>query len=153
MTEVLADVSVEEKSPDRNFGSEATLSVDADSRKDTFIRVRVTGVVPGTVSSARIRLTVPDVRRADSDSGGRIQQISECDWDESVVTFNNRPALDGVPGPDIGPVARGDVVEFDVTSHVASDGTYCFAITSDSGNGVDFSSREAAAGQPELVIE
>jgi hypothetical protein len=148
---VLADVKVEAKNPRENFGTDGALGADADSVKHTFLRVSVSGL-DGAPSSAIIRLTVRDARNAQSDSGGRIQRISNCGWDESTVTYGTRPALDGTPGPDAGPVMRGDVVDFDVTPYVTGDGTYCFAITSDSPDGVDYDSREAGATGPLFIV-
>jgi Ca2+-binding RTX toxin-like protein len=156
VTQVLADTRTEIGSPTTNFGSSDTLSADADSAKHTFIRVSVSGLT-GPVSSAIIRLRVADVRRAESVTGGRIQRISNCTWNESTVTWNNQPALDGTPGPAQGPVARNQVVDFDVRSivnGVNGNGTYCFAITSDSDDGVDYNSREFAtvASRPQFIV-
>jgi myo-inositol-hexaphosphate 3-phosphohydrolase len=151
VTAVLADARTEATKPNQNFGTSTELAADADSEKNTFIRVSVSGT-RGTVTSATLTLTVRDQRRAGSDSGGRIQLISDCTWDENTVTFNNQPALDGIPGPSAGAVARGDLVEFDVTAHLPGDGTYCFAITSGASNGVDFHARESAADGPTLVV-
>jgi hypothetical protein len=153
VTEVLADVRTEASNPTTNFGTSTSLSADHDSEKNTFLRVRVTGIGAGPVTRALLRLTVPDVSRAESDSGGRIRRISDCAWVETAVTFDTQPALDGVPGPALGPVARDATVEFDVTSHVTADGTYCFAVTSDSSDGVDYNSREAATNRPQFVVE
>ena len=47
---------------------------------------------------------------------------------------------------------EGQVVEFDVTSAVTRDGTYAFALTSGSSDGVQYQSREAASGAPVLMI-
>lgn len=151
VTAVAADVRTEAKNADTNFGADVQLSADADSEKNAFIKVSVSGA-GDSVAGAFLRLTVRDVRRAQSVSGGRIQRISDCGWDEYAVTFNNQPTLDGVPGPDVGPVERGTTVTFDVSHDVGGDGTYCFAITSDASDGVDYNSREAATGQPELIV-
>jgi FtsP/CotA-like multicopper oxidase with cupredoxin domain len=152
VTTILADVRTEASNPSTNFGTSALLSADADSAKNTFIRVSVTGIGARTVTNARLRLTVGSDSRAASPTGGRIQRISNCGWSENAVTFNNQPARDGVPGPIMGAVTTGQVVQFDVTSHVTADGTYCFAITSTSSDGVDYNSREAAANRPQLVV-
>ena len=47
---------------------------------------------------------------------------------------------------------RGDIVDFDVTAVVSGDGTYCFALDSPSDNGVDYRSREAAAGGTQCIV-
>jgi myo-inositol-hexaphosphate 3-phosphohydrolase len=153
VTEILADTKTESSNPGTNFGWGPELSADASSEKHTFLRVRVSGIGTRTVTGARLMLAVAEVKRADSNSGGRIQRISDCAWDEATVSFNDEPALDGTPGPDVGPVARGQMVEFDVSEHVTADGTYCFAITSDSSNGVDYEAREAGGDTPQLDVE
>ena len=65
------------------------------------------------------------------------------------------PELDCDDGPVLftaGAVARGQVVDFDVTSAVSGDGVYCFALDNPTNDGADYNSREAASGQPALVI-
>jgi hypothetical protein len=48
---------------------------------------------------------------------------------------------------------QNQVVNFDVTSLVPGNGTYCFAITSTSDDGVDYNSREAnAAVRPQFIV-
>ncbi len=153
VTEILADVRTEKENRTRDFGSSAILAADRDSPKHTFLRVGVSGVGTRTVTQAWLRLHVPNVRRAESDSGGRIHAISNCGWDEHLVNFSNEPTIDGGVLDSVGPVARGDAVEFDVTAAIPGDGTYCLAIDSASSNGVDYSSREAASGTPELIVE
>jgi hypothetical protein len=153
VTQILADVRTEEDSANTNFGTQSTLAADADSVKNTFIRVSVSGL-SGPPSSAILRLTVPNVSRAESNSGGRVRRIAACSWNETSVTFNNQPSLTpvGAVGPAMGPVARGQTVQFNVTSLIPGNGTFCLALTSDSSDGVDYNSREASSGRPQLVV-
>jgi hypothetical protein len=151
VTTILADVHTESKNDDENFGASEILSADFSSRKNAFIKVEVSGIGGRTVTSAILELTVADVSGADSDTGGRVQKITDCTWTESGVTFNNEPALNGTPGPPAGPVTQGDTVQFNVP--ITADGTHCLAITSDSSNGVDYNSKEAAANGPLVIIE
>ena len=51
-----------------------------------------------------------------------------------------------------GAVVRGQTVDFDVTEAIVGDGVYCFALDSRSSDGVEYRSREAGAGGPELLI-
>ncbi len=150
-----ADTSVRESDPEINLGASSALEVDGDSAKHAFFRIRVTGIGARSVASARLRLSVNDASRAESVSGGRIHTISDCTWNELTMTWQTQPPIDGPPGPALGPVARGQMVEFDVTAAVAAggDATYCFALTSPSDDGVDYRSREAATGKPQLVID
>ena len=105
------------------------------------------------MTRAFFRFHVPNTSRAASVSGGRIHAISDCDWNELTVTFNDEPLIDGGVLDSNGPVAPNQTVEFDVTSVVPGDGTYCFAIDNLSSDGVDYNSREATAGAPEFVVE
>jgi hypothetical protein len=150
VTSIVADVRTEAVNPNTNFGTSQTLSVDADSEKNTFIEVSVSGLL-GPPSSARIVLTVPDQNRAESNNGGSIHPIGCESWDELATTFTTQPVLPA-PGPGVGPVARGALVEFDVTAHVAGNGNHCFVIRSPSSDGADYNSREAATGQPQFIV-
>jgi hypothetical protein len=151
---VSADVTVEMDNAGENFGESPELWADADKPKSTFLRVAVTGVGTGQVLGAALRLTVADVSSADSASGGRLFAISQCAWDELTMTWTTRPAIDGPLLGALGAVARDQAVAFDVTAAVTGDGTYCFALTSLSADGVIYDSREAASGRPilELVV-
>jgi hypothetical protein len=146
-------VRTEVSNPTTNYGTSSILSADADSAKNTFIRVSVSGL-SGPPTSAILRLTVPNVSRAESNSGGRVRRIADCGWSETAVTFNMQPSLTpvGAVGPAMGPVTQGQVVQFNVTALIPGNGTFCLAITSDSSDGVDYNSREAAAAQPQLIV-
>jgi hypothetical protein len=112
----------------------------------------VTGIGSRTITRAAIQLRVPNINRADSVSGGRMHVADNCTWNEAGVTFDNEPAINAAVLSTVGPVARGALAEFDVTAAVPGDGTYCFAIDSQTEDGVDYNSREASAGRPVFVV-
>src|SRR5437870_5132980 len=149
---VEADAMVNGAAPTRNFGTSPRLEVDASPLKHTFFRVRVSGVGARQVTSATLRLQVSNVPNSQSVAGGRIHAITGCAWDERTVTAKTQPAIDGPVLSTAGAVARGQVVDFDVTSAIQGDGVYCFALDSLSSDCVRYNSREAAAGKPELII-
>jgi len=159
-TQILADTYTESTNGNSNFGSSTILSADhlttptTGATRNIFLRVSVSGIGGRAVNSATMRLTVANISNANSNSGGRIQRLTaNCSaWNEGTLTFNSQPVLDGTPGPAQGAVALNQVVNFDVTSLVRVDGTYCFVITTDSTDGVDYNSREAASGRPQLII-
>ena len=111
----------------------------------------MTGVV-GTVNSAVLKLTVPNIDRADSDTGGRVRPIACNTWTENGTTFNNQPTITGTPGPALGPVTQGQTVTFNLGGIITGNGTFCVVITSDSSNGVDYNSREAASNGPVVIV-
>ena len=153
MGTVLADARTEADNANTNFGAASLLSADAQVARHTFLRLQVTGVGGRTVTSARLRLTTDSATNAASNSGGRIRAIGNCTWTELGITFNNEPPLTGTVIQTLGAVARNQVVEFNLTSAIPGDGTYCFAIDSASSDGVDYRSREATTGRPQLLLE
>ena len=60
--------------------------------------------------------------------------------------------MDGPVIDSVGPVAEGQVVDFDVTGAVLGDGTYEFAIVGLSANKDRYASREMGATGPELIL-
>ncbi len=150
---VEADVYADSASITTNFGSNALLSVDAGpTARQTFVRVRVTGVGTRRVTSAKLRLQVASGLNAESVVGGRIHAITACAWGETTLTWNNKPTIDGATLATLGAVAKGQVVDFDVTTAVTGDGLYCFALESLSTDGVDYNSREGSGTRPAFVV-
>jgi hypothetical protein len=154
---ITADTFIRESDAGTNFGTRDLLEVDNSPRKYTFIRVVVTGVGSAQVTSARLRLRVADEDGADSNSGGRIHLQPNCNWSETGLTWNNRSSapFSSTVLSSVGTVSENQVVEFNVTSAVAGDGTYCFVIDTTSSNGVDYNSREASPSsvRPTFVIQ
>ena len=133
-----------------SWGGSRVLSAAAGRYpKQVFLRLRVAGVGARRVSSARLRLAV----RRRSDSGGRIHVVRDCHWDERTTTWDTQPAMDQAVLGEAGPVDRGQTVELDLTPLIGGDGTYCVALESQSRNRVDYQSREAPKGRPELIVE
>jgi bacillopeptidase F len=155
VTAVLADTYADAGKSKKNFASAPRLCLQSSPRKRIYIRVQVSNLGAAPFRRALLRLTVAGSKGADSVSGGRIQQINSCDWDATKLTFARQPPLDGSAGPDVGRVARGATVDFDVTSAVraARDGIYCFAITTTSGNRGTYNSSEAATGRPQFIVQ
>jgi myo-inositol-hexaphosphate 3-phosphohydrolase len=151
-TRIEADVTVVRKEATRNFGTQTRLELDADSPKQTFMRVSVSGVGARRIASAILRMRVLNESNSASDSGGRVCPISSCSWNERGMTWNTRVPLDGSIVDEKGPVARSQVVDFDVTDVIRGDGVYCLGFDSASTDGVDYFSRESGANSPALVL-
>src|SRR5438093_1476792 len=149
---VEADAMVNAATPVKNFGATAKLEVDASPVKHALFRVRVSGVGARQVTSATLRLQVSNLLNSQSVAGGRLHAITGCAWDEHTLTAQTQPAIDGPVLATAGAVALGQVVDFDVTGAIQGDGVYCFALESPSADGVRYNSREAAAGQPQLLV-
>jgi hypothetical protein len=150
--EAAADVHVDAEQPDRNFGSDTLLLVDASPRRQTFLRFVVTGTAGLSVERAVVRLTVSGTSASDSDTGGTLHAMSDTDWQETAVTYLTRPAIDGPAYGTAGRVVAGQVVEFDVTPAVPGDGRLTFALVTPSSDAAKYRSREAVGGRPTLVV-
>jgi hypothetical protein len=140
-----ADAYVDAAKPTTNFGASTQLRVDADAERVTYLRFAVTGVDARTVTRAILRLQVDSARGSPSESGGIVHTISTSSWQESTVTHNTRPPVDGPALASAGAVASGEVVEFDVTAAVSGDGIINLALVSSSSDAATYRSRESAA--------
>jgi hypothetical protein len=129
------------------------LWVDASAERQTFLRFAITGTDEALISRAVLRLTVSDVKAADSEQGGTLHAISNASWEEETITYGSRPPIDGPVLGSLGAVAVGEIVEFDVTPAITGDGPVTFAVVTTSSDAAKYNSREASSGRPILVLD
>ena len=158
---VTADTYVQSDLPATNFGTKTLLAVDNGTATNpgttgvqrTFLRVSVSGVGARAVSSAHLQLQVANTTNANSVTGGSIHKITSCAWSETTMTWNTQPAIDGPALATLGAVAIGQLADFDVTSAIPGDGTYCFAIDTVSTDSALYNSREGTGTRPALALQ
>ncbi len=152
--EVLADTWCKKKKKSSNYGSDDEIGADADSPEFSLLTVGVSGS-DNELTSAMLHLTVSDSSGANSNSGGRIQPVP-CTWSENAATWNNAVALLGgsAPEQEQGPVAKGQEIWFDISQWLVGqgDGDFCFAIVSQSSNGVIYRSAESGSMGPYVTF-
>ncbi len=143
-----ADARVVSGAPTQNFGSSPSLRarLDATSSVQSYLRFDVLGLGGRRVLRASLRLFVEDP----SVQGGAIT-VAPCGWDEATLTFANAPGVGSTLLESVGTAFPGTWVEFDVSSAVTGEGTFCFGLSSTSSNSVFYSSREGSS-PPELVV-
>ena len=112
-----------------------------------MLKFVVSGVNAQPISNAKLRLYSTD----SSPIGGEFYRVSDNNWSETTITWNNAPAPDAQPLATLGSVSSGIWYEIDLTSLITGDGTYTLRVTSSSTNGADYSSKEGGVA-PELVI-
>jgi hypothetical protein len=144
-----ADALVRSDQPDSNFGTLARVTVDGSPVEQALLKFTVSGIGTGTVAGAKLRLYNVN----SSSMGGTFYRVADSSWLESTVTWNTAPAADATPIASLGAVATGTWYEVDVTPLITGDGTYSIRMSSTSGDGADYTSKEGTAGfRPQLVI-
>jgi chitodextrinase len=144
-----ADAYVKESDPNANFGSAATLIVDANPRFESYLQFTVSNV-SGTVRSAKLRLYA-----FNGSPHGPAVYTTGSNWTEtgmSGITWATRPTATSGVIADKGKIASGAWVEYDVTPVVTGNGTYSFLLQTTNSNDVRANSREATSLRPELTL-
>ena len=153
----IGDAYVRSDFPNSNYGSSVDVRVvGSPNIISGYFKFSLTGL-SGSPQSAKLRLYVTDP----SNVGGAVYLVSNdynntitptTPWVESGLKYNNAPPISGTPISTLGSVLTGTWVEFDVKSAINGDGVYSFAITSSSTNSVYYSSMNAVANRPVLVV-
>ena len=149
------DAYVNADTPTTNYGGSANLRVRDNPPIviDSYLKFVVTGLTR-PVQSATVRLYVSDY----SPEAGTIYQVSNnyqgtvTPWGEGGLTWDNAPVIGGTAISSGGVASIDTWVSFDVTTVINGNGTYSFAVTSDTIDAVWYNSSEAAANQPQLII-
>jgi len=143
------DATLKSEVPDANFGSDRTLQADNDPVDNFLIKFVISGLNDRPVISAKLRLYNVN----DSDTGGDFYGVTDHSWIEDTVTWNNAPVTTSTFLGSLGPVKKNTWYEVDVTSLIQGDGIYSIRVSTNSGNGADYSSMERGDGlAPQLVI-
>lgn len=142
-----ADAHVDEAEPSANFGRRNRLRVDGGSDSDvqTYLRFNVSGL-SGSVKAAHLR-----VYAMSRTANAPVVYAAANSWSETGITWNTRPPALASTLADVGSIAAGSWVEWDVTKLVTAAGTYSFVLVGDSSDGVTMTSREGGVA-PELVV-
>jgi hypothetical protein len=136
-----ADAQVVKAYPTTSYGTKAVLSAKTTAR-ETALRFQIAGL-SGTVQSAKLRLWSSRVS-----ADGPALYRSTGTWTEAV-TWGSRPTKVGSAIADLGAIATGAYVEYNVGATVTANGTYEFIVAG--GLISTFRSRESAH-KPELVV-
>lgn len=142
----VADAFVSSAAPSASYGTSAGLWVDASPVKQAFLRFHVEGLAGRQVQRAFLRMHSTD----SSQIGGAVHEVESAQWAEDV-TYNTRPAIGAKVGA-FGPVVSGSYHEATLSMDVSGRAAVSLAITSTSGDGARWASREELP-LPELVVE
>jgi hypothetical protein len=141
-----ADARVEQANPGSNFGSSSRLVADLTPATESYLRFTVPAGT-GPVTKATLRLRVEN----GTPDGPKVRTTSN-QWDESTITWNNRPGALGILA-DAGKLSANTWATYVVTPAVTGPGAITFHLGPDSGDGVVFTSRQSSKNRPQLVVE
>jgi len=149
------DAYVRLATPTSNYGNVTSLRLREGSgdKLNSYLKFDVSGVA-GPIVSAKLRLKVTEA----SVNGGSVHSVSNnyngtaTPWTQSVINWNNAPAISGSPLSSMSAVSLGTIVEFDVTAAVSGNGIVSFGMTSTSSDMAQYSPQEGVT-KPELVVE
>ena len=144
---VSEDSYVRSDEPTGNFGTAQTLNNQSGTPEQrAYLKFNVPGVTGIT------KVTFRAFTLTSSGSGYELHSVADNSWTEGGLNYNNRPAV----GPTIGRAKNFKAntwTTVDVTSVVTGSGTFSFEMNATSSSLKLYSSREAGANAPQLVIE
>jgi len=149
----VADTYVDAAAPTKAFGTAPGLLAGSSPERQAFLRFQVAGVGQFAVQRAILRLTVGKGSSDGGRVGGAVYALaSPAAWSEAKTTFNTRPVVGGTPlATRATAIKPGQVVDFDVTPALGSDGVYDFAVLDTNRDWVRYQSREGAK-KPQLLL-
>ena len=151
----VADAYVNSLHPDADNGAAVMLRVNGHPKRSkwVYLRFSVAGIPAGaTVTRATLRLRARDTAARATVAA---YHVGRDDWNERTLAWRGRPSPDPAPLDSETGVAAGRWNEWDVTPAVAGNGEHSFSLgrIQPVNADIDWSSREDAAGAPELVVE
>jgi len=145
----VADATVKQAYPGKNYGLATTLEVDSTPDEQFLMKFSVAGAGGRAVTSARLLLY--DV--SGSVRGGDVHRVADTTWGETTVTWDNAPPSDPAVVASLGAVKAGTWYSVDVTPLVTGDGTFSLRMTTTSTDGADYASGENNPTlAPQLVV-
>ncbi len=124
--DVLADAFVDDALPTNNYGDHTLIKLrtpqndsSTGSTQHGFLKFKV--AVPAPLMSAELSVYKTQVL-----SGGvTLYEVADNSWDESAITWSNRPSMSGAL---VAGIADGNWMRFDLSEHITNSGTYSFGL-------------------------
>ncbi len=137
-----------------NYGTKIAINVDKtdgiSNDQQFLMKFNVTGVAGRSITSAKLVL----YNTNNSSVGGSFYKVTNNNWNESAVTWNNAPVADTTPFATLATVASGSTYQVDVKPLITGDGIFSLRATSTSTDGAAYASKEATtvSQRPQLVL-
>jgi len=143
------DAFVSQAASNRNYGKLEDLEVDLDKDgvRTTYLRFDLSRVHIDAVQSATLRLYATD----SSMSSGTFVTVTDSDWKEDQITYNNAPPADGIVLGAFYNVKEGEWYELDVTDAVSESQPLTICILGSHDDNIMYSSKDGLHS-PEIVL-
>lgn len=143
------DAYVKNTSPNSNKGSSSKIWVDSSpSIYEALLKFNISGIGSKQVTEAKLVLQTS----SSSVEGGEIHQITDNNWSEQTVTWNNAPPVDPNALGTLGQVQSGTAVLFDLSQIIGGDGIYSIRIKAISADAAGFYAKETSGLEPKIQI-
>lgn len=143
----VADTYVNATYPNTNYGGATSMRADVSPDRHAYLRFTVSGLGGQSIASAKLLVWA----NSSSSVGIKAVGVGDNSWGEKKVTYNTAPALGSVLSSS-GGFASGNWVTLDVSSYITAEGTYSVALTTPGTTSLSFSTKEATANRPQLII-
>ena len=146
------DAYVDQVQSTTNFGGGTRIVTDNSPVENALLKFNVaTGSC--NITRATLALTVGTSTDDGSPVGGALHTTVGTSWSEGSVTWANAPAANAATIASLGTVTLGTTYTLDITSAVTGDGALSLRLTSTSGDGARYFSKEGSTTQrPKLTI-
>lgn len=136
--------------PATTHGSLTSLKIDGDPARRGYVRMVVAGLGLGDRIT---RVTLRFYPRTGSSSGFEVRTV-DPGWSERTLTHLNAPTPSVTVAARSGALTSGTWKSIDVTSLIAGNGTYAFALTTSRSSSLELASKEAGSSKaPQLVVQ
>lgn len=143
------DATVIKGGPNKNFGREPELKIDADpGEKKSYLRFDFSRVNISSIKKATLRLFA--VKSAPF--GGSFMKITRNDWSEDSISWNTAPKVDGAFLGTIPEIVESKWYELDVTSAITESGPLSICIVGNHDVIAMYSSKDGLHS-PEITLE
>jgi len=144
------DSYADASNPTTNYDNAGRLVTAASPSRISYLRFSVAGLTEPVID-VRLWLRTTGDSYAGSPTGGTVQSTGTS-WQETTLTWANRPATVGTALGMVGSVQPNGWYSVDVTRAVTGAGVVSFGIFSTNPDGAYYDDRESMVNSPRLVV-
>ena len=145
----VADSYVNSAAPTTNYGTAASIYVDGDGIRQSYLTFDLTGVT-GTVTGATLKVWA----NSSQSTGYDVYGVGDTTWGETAITWNNKPAMAATKSGSSGAVTSGTWTTVTLPAalvQAALGGRLGLGLQTTSSTNLNLASRESV-NKPQLTV-